>query len=207
MSREKTYYSADEVLNNLYASDKQLMYTDGTMYIGLYHKYSTGEIYTEAKWNSNKSKKLIKYEVFNKNKQTYKQLKSDLNLKFKTPKSAVPKILKTNIQSGILIRYFLQKRNSKNIIEIDSKQFNDWKLNLIDNVLYDCVKILWHISGPKTDSIIDNVKSIGVISKNLQQLDFAKTKLSGITKLLSNPLQYYTDTDFIKPTDINGLDS
>ena len=59
MSREKTYYSADEVLNNLYASDKQLMYTDGTMYIGLYHKYSTGEIYTEAKWNSNKSKKLI----------------------------------------------------------------------------------------------------------------------------------------------------
>ena len=32
MSREKTYYSVDEITNNLYASDKQLMYTDGTIY-------------------------------------------------------------------------------------------------------------------------------------------------------------------------------
>ena len=31
--------------------------------------------------------------------------------------------------------------------------------------------------------------------------------MPGISSKLSNPLEYYTDVDFITPTDINGLDS
>ena len=55
--------------------------------------------------------------------------------------------------------------------------------------------------------IVNNIKKSGVISKNIKQTRIANKTLLGISDILTDPLQYYTDTDFIKPTDINGLDS
>ena len=63
------------------------------------------------------------------------------------------------------------------------------------------------ITGSKPDYIVNNIKKSGVISKNIKQTRIANKTLLGISDILTDPLQYYTDTDFIKPTDINGLDS
>jgi len=207
MSRDKTYYSADEIFNNLYTTGKEYMTQDGVEYTGQYHKYTTGEVYTLAKWNEAKSKKLIVFEEFSNDKFLYKSLKPGKNLKFTAPKSTYISINQNDINIGYKIRYFLQKRNSKVILEIDTDQYNKWKTKQIDNILYSAVKITWRITGEKSDKFEKGVSITGVKSKNLREIKNANKKMPGITKLLSNPLQYYTDTDFITPTDINGLDS
>jgi hypothetical protein len=60
--RIKSYYSANEIVNNLYTSGQELMTTDNVEYVGLYHKYTTSEVYSQPMWDKNKSVKLIKYK-------------------------------------------------------------------------------------------------------------------------------------------------
>ncbi len=72
--------------------------------------------------------------------------------------------------------------------------------------MYTKQQIKWYITGPKQDQFTAGATTKGVVTKNIEQINLAKVKLTGITKLLSDPLQYYTDSDFIAPTDINGLD-
>ena len=207
MSRLKSYYSADEITNNLYALSNEWMTADNIEYIGAYHKYSTGEVYTQATWNPAKSVKLVKFEDSTTDKFTYKKLNPSKKLKYQTPVNMPTIITQNNINSGAVIRYFLQKRNSQNIIEINQDQFSKWKIKQIDNIMYNGIKLPWYITGPKSDTFKNNVKIIGVKTKNIQQVKNANKKMPGIQKLLTNPLQYYTDTTFIKPIDINGLDS
>jgi len=206
MSRQKSYYSADEITNNLYASKNQLMYTDGTEYIGLYHQYSTGEIYSQSTWNPIISKKLINYEVTTTSSYKYKEL-NNINVKFVYPIAKTPLITTSAIRQGNIVRYFVQKINTKVITEIDRQQFDDWKSAILDNIIYKAAKIIWYITGEKSDSINGNIKNQGVKTKNIKQINTINKKLPGISDILTDPLQYYTDTDFIKPTDINGLDS
>ena len=58
MSRQKAYYTIDEITNNLYTTGSEWMLQNFTEYKGLYHTYITGEVYTQAKWNPKTSKKL-----------------------------------------------------------------------------------------------------------------------------------------------------
>jgi len=43
----------------------------------------------------------------------------------------------------------------------------------------------------------------GVIELNTKEIQRMEQTLPGISKKLTNPLQYYTDTDFVVPRDIN----
>lgn len=207
MSRLKIYYSPSEQKLNLYTTGSQWMYKDGTEYKGAYHTYSTGEVYTMAKYIGGKSEPLVKFEKTDNTNYVYKQLKPNIKVKFKTPIPYNVTIKNENIQSGILIRYFLKKVNSENIIEISSKQYDEWKTNDIDKNLHQTVRIFWKITGNKYDTVINGTKQLGVISKNRNQIINAATKIPGIENILTNPLQYYTDTDFTDVLDINGLDS
>tara|TARA_R110002153_G_scaffold24034_1_gene77060 strand:- start:495 stop:1118 length:624 start_codon:yes stop_codon:yes gene_type:complete len=207
MSRQKSYYGADEITNNLYAFNNELMYSNGVEYIGLYHKYTTGEIYSQPSWNRNTSRKLITYENLNTDRYKYKQLNPDINVTFQSLILKPVSITSSDISRGFVIRYFIQKQNSKNIIEIDQSQFDKWKASQIDNIMYNAIKLPWYISGQKTDSSNGPVKLLGVVTKNLNQIKLATKRMPGISSKLSNPLEYYTDVDFITPTDINGLDS
>ena len=45
----------------------------------------------------------------------------------------------------------------------------------------------------------------GVITKNTQQIKAAAQTIPELTTILSNPLEFYSDTDYIAPVDINGL--
>jgi len=207
MSRLKTYYTVDEIRDNLYTTGSQLMLEDGTEYKGSYHSYSTGEVYTETKYIPNVSKKLIKFQKQDTTNYIYKKLKPNIKVKFKTPTAYVTKISSQDITAGVVIRYFIQNINNKTIIEIDSKQFDFWKTNTIDKTIHNAVRISWYISGNKQDIIDNGVLKLGVITKNINQINSVKSRVPGISKILTDPLQYYTDTDFIAPVDINGLDS
>ena len=209
MSRQKTYYTADETTNNLFTKGKQWMTTDNVEYKGAYHRYLTGEIYTQSKWNSKTSKKLIPYispSNINKDTVIYRKLKSKIKTKFKSFQPGTATITIENIAAGILNRYFVKKYDNEKIFEIDKATYDSLSNNLIDNKLYTKQQIKWYITGPKQDQFTAGATTKGVVTKNIEQINLAKVKLTGITKLLSDPLQYYTDSDFIAPTDINGLD-
>jgi hypothetical protein len=61
MKRLKLYYPENQIVRNLYTNGNQYMLETGVVYVGFYHRYSTGEVYTESGWNEFQSKKLIPY--------------------------------------------------------------------------------------------------------------------------------------------------
>ena len=81
--RFKIRYTKDEITNNLYTTGNEYMTVDNIEYIGLYHIYSTGEIFTLSSWNPSKSKKLIPYKELSESEKSYSQLKTkDTNFIF-----------------------------------------------------------------------------------------------------------------------------
>ena len=193
-TRKKIYYTADETTNDLFTTGRQWMTTDEKEYVGGYHRYLTGEIFTKSKWNPKLSKSLVPYREknTNPNSRLYKKLKPKVKTKYRTPKSFTPTINNNNINAGVIT---------------DQKTYNQIQTNVADNKLYAIVIMNWKISGNKQDEFRNGAIVPGVISVNTKQIKVAETTIPGISKILSDPLQYYTDTDFITPTDINGLDS
>ena len=63
MPRLKTYYTESEITKNLYTTGKQWMFENFKEYIGSFHIYTTGEVYSEAEYNTTLSKRLINPKV------------------------------------------------------------------------------------------------------------------------------------------------
>ena len=103
--------------------------------------------------------------------------------------------------------YFIKKINDSQIIEINQKQYNDWKNNNIDRILYKAVDLVWFISGNINDTHNGPTKIPGVLTSNQQNIDVASKTIPELKSYLSNLLEFYTDSDYVVPVDINGLDS
>jgi hypothetical protein len=203
MGRLKIYYSVDEITNNLYTSGSELMSELGSNYIGLYHKYtSTGETYSGATWNPITSIKLIAYTKPDPILNVYKSLKQ-LKTTYKNIESYKLMITDQNRIDGVVTRSFLKKNNESLFIEVSESTWADWQSNNIDRNLYNGVQLQWYITGPIDDTRQNGVFKPGVISKNKKQIIAAEFTLPGISKKLINPLEFYTDTDFVVPRDIN----
>ena len=203
MGRLKIYYSVDEITNNLYTSGSELMSELGSNYIGLYHAYnSTGETYSGATWNPVTSIKLIPYTKPDPTLNAYKSLKKP-KTSFKNVETYKLTISEQNRFDGVVIRFFLKKVNETLFIEVSEQTWTDWQSNKIDRNLYEGVHLNWYITGPIEDTSSKGVFKPGVISRNKKQIAAAEFTLPGISKKLTNPLQFYTDTDFVVPRDIN----
>lgn len=201
--RQKIYYSKTDINKNLYTPGREWMTEDYTEYIGLYHKYITGEVYTEPDWNPSKSKKLIKFAQLNSNIIEYKNI-NDINTKFKQPVKYHIVISDDDIQKKFITRYFLQKINEPQIIEIDLTQYDQWKSGRIDRNLYIGSTVNWKITGPVNTIINNNVKQIGVIDHNTNEISNIRRKLPFIDVELINPLEFYVDNTLKIPADINN---
>jgi hypothetical protein len=202
MSRIKIYYSADEIKNNLYTTGSQLMTELGTNYIGLYHLYNTGETYSGAKWNPLTSIKLIQYTAPNETMNVYKSL-NPINTSFQHVSTYKPTISSSDITNGYIFRYFLKKINEMLFLEVSSNTWRLWQTNNIDRNLYTGAELQWYIVGNIDDVTDNNVLKLGVRSKNKKQIAAAEFNCTGISQKLTNPLEFYTDTDFVVPRDIN----
>ena len=208
MARLKLYYPVDEITPNLFTQGKEFMTEDNVEYIGGYHRYITGEIYTESNWNVRKSKRLIKY-VENVTKQTfiYDTLKPNLTLKYIQPNAHSVTISKNYISIGYITRYFIKKINNESIIEINQTQYNAWLQDVIEKKMHIAISLTWYISGAIEDKTSGVVTIPGVVSKNQKQVSYANKTLPGVSNMLTNLIEYYTDNDYSVPVDINGLDS
>jgi hypothetical protein len=208
MARLKLYYPADEIVTDLYTSGREFMTADNVEYVGSYHRYTTGEVYTGATWNSKSSLKLIPHrEQIVQVSNTYKTLKPNIKVKYALPYAISVQPTREDIRVGFMTRYFIKQQTSSTIFEIDKLQYDSWKNNGIDRKLYQAVQLIWYISGQITDTNNGTVQTLGVQSKNELQIKNAAQTINNISSYLTNTLEYYTDNDFSVPVDINGLDS
>jgi hypothetical protein len=178
------------------------MTEDGVEFLGPYHTYTTGEIYSQSKWNPKTSKKLVPFVLESTDNYIYKQLKT-IQTKFDTPQSTQPIITIQARNTGFITRYFLKKANEYIINEVDESQYNKWGIQQIDSNIWNATQLTWYITGNLHDEYLHGVLVPGVIEKNLQEIQRAETEVPGIALVLTNPVQYYSDTDFVIPKDIN----
>jgi len=204
--RIKSYYSPNETVNNLYTVGQELMTTDNVEYVGLYHKYTTGEIYSQPTWNKNKSVKLIKYKEQPDSVIKYNKI-SNIEIKYKSFNTYNVVITNENIKAGYVDRFIFKRVNEDKFYEVNSDTYNSYTNNDIDPNLYLAVKIKWYITGNVNDTSRGNIQIPGVYTNNRNELQVAERTISGISTYLTDLLQYYVDTDNITPKDINGLDS
>ena len=201
--RHKVYYTIDEITNNLYTEGLELMYPDGTNYRGLYHKYTTGEIYTRANWHPTLSKKLIPYEQIDDSTTFYKQEKKNIKTKYKSIESYNPVITLEDINKGFIRRYFVQNVTDLNITEVSPELFLQYQQNLLDNNLYKALELPWIISGILQSETTNGVIVNGVYDKNKKTVEINNIEMPGLNSKLANLTEFYTDTTYIVPENIN----
>jgi len=207
MSRLKTFYTADEITNNLYTSGSEYMTEDNVEYVGSYHSYATGERYTNQVWNSKISKQLFPYVKYDTTNEQYNQLKPNIVVRYETPLAMQPIVTKSDITNGFITRYFMQRINDPKILEVNQTTYQKWSSNTIDKKMYRALSMQWTITGNLDDTTYRGAFQPGVITKNKLEIANAITTIPDIANELTNLTQFYTDSDYVVPVDINGLDS
>ena len=189
--RKKIYYPDTQITKNLYTRGKEWVYLDNwEEYVGFYHKYSTGEVYTDKIWNPVKSRQLVAYKdkdndyfryldikqyIVLPNKKVERQGGGGLNKYYDYTPPVVVRIMPTGdeISYGAMKRYFNYKRNEYNRVffEIDEKQSKEYEKGGgegINQFLYGLLVIDWKIDGDEFDTFDDNgiLLSPGVVDTN-----------------------------------------
>lgn len=200
--RQRAYYSLDEIVTGLYTFGGELMYETGVEYVGPYHRYITGEIYTQPDWDDALSVKLLPYEDVTTEQYQYKKLNS-IKTTYQTFISKKPNLTKQDYDDGIIYRYFIKKVNESLIYEVEQNDYINWTAKKIDPNLYVAVELPWIIAGNLNDAYEGPVLIPGVVTQNQQIITEAEKTISGISKVLNNLTEFYTDTEYTVPPDIN----
>jgi len=102
-----------------------------------------------------------------------------------------PKITQTDINNGYVTRYFVRNVSTKVVTEIDKKQYEAFK----NNVLYERIEFPWVITGLANDQLsTDNKIIYGTKHKNTVTTQFYNKRLPGLDRVLRNPLEYFIGT-------------
>jgi hypothetical protein len=201
-TRLKIRYSLAETQNNLYTFGGEWQTTDGVEYRGAYHQYTvTQETFTEPEWLPGKSRQLIALQRISPLIAAYNQLATP-ETAYQSVQPIQPEITEQNKTDGFVMRYFIKKINDINIIEISKDQYTAYQNNEIDNNMYTVGAIRWQIAGP-IESQTTPYQKPGVVELNETAIMSLKKTMSGIDVKLSNLTEYYTDTDFMVPKNIN----
>ena len=116
--RNRIYYTKAQINNGLLTEGEEWMFIDGTEYIGQYHTYTTGEVFSEIEFIDGKSRKLIPYvNVSSVGLQTsegmdlaknflYDEIKSLTVKKSIKPNADIEPITEKDLKRGYMERYF-----------------------------------------------------------------------------------------------------
>jgi hypothetical protein len=94
------------------------------------------------------------------------------------------------MKQGFIMRYFIQRRNDLQITEIDKDQYQMWQTKKIDPNLYVAIELIWIITGNPSSNTVRTIK--------------ANQLMPGLLSKLPNASEYYVDTDYVVPKDINA---
>tara|TARA_Y100000310_G_C20463256_1_gene706363 strand:- start:327 stop:911 length:585 start_codon:yes stop_codon:yes gene_type:complete len=184
--RLKVYYPKSQITNGLITLGGQWMQEDGTEYIGPYHTYTDGNVYTGSIFN-NESVKLIPYKPQSDSDKKYKEIVNIKVDKYIAPKYYIPQPTNEDFDKGWIDRYFVFKRNEPitSIIEVDKKQYDGISYSnkkKIDNWLYDKHSVRWKITGTA-----EEIKKV-----NRDKIFIGKFKAPGLPTYLTNLLEFST---------------
>jgi len=201
--RKKEYYNKEEIVENQYTTGKEYMTKNRVEYIGLYHKYVTGEVYTLATFNANKSISLMPYQEESLDIKLYKTNKPKIKTKYNTPNIFYPSITTDDINKKRLIRYILKNVSTNQIFETDQQTVQHYQKKKIDNNLYQLEIINWKIAGPLNTTTTNGITEIGVIEQNIETIRNKSKKMSGLLQYFKSYSEFYTDTIYEVPENIN----
>ena len=204
--RKKVYYSDQEIIKNLYTTGKEWMLSDYTEYIGQYHRYTTGEVYTHPEWDKNKSVRLIKFQELPETVKIYKSIKSVKTNYNTTIQSWNPVITSADKKTGSITRFFIKRYDNDSITEINSDTFNKWMLKQIDQNIYQAVSIEWVIADTYTkfDTNKDILQQVAEFNKKTIKT-LQKPFDIVLSKYLTDYTELYVDATYNIPPDINNI--
>jgi hypothetical protein len=197
------YFPSNKVTTNLYTNGGEF-FIQGTNipYIGYYHKFSTGEIFTGQNPNVSTTRPLIKtptiiptqitnipYTVVivnsNENQEYIKTKKVDVNSLQTLPTPYYPQPTSNDYQIGEFQRYFARKINEPSFIEITQDTYNRM-FNKDSNILYSLYIICslpWLLIGDK-NQVEDTNRNIILYTEST-------AKVYGLDQFLKNKLEFY----------------
>ena len=81
--------------------------------------------------------------------------------------------------------------------------FLQYQQNLLDNNLYKALELPWIISGILQSETTNGVIVNGVYDKNKKTVEINNIQMPGLNSKLANLTEFYTDTTYIVPENIN----
>lgn len=179
--RKRIYYTKAQITEGLVTNGGEWMFTDNTEYIGQYHTYTTGEVFSEASYVKDKSRILIPYiniDLINEENEigidTTKNFEYDNIKNLDVSKSIIPNpsrqpISNNDIKSEYIIRYFAYKVNDGQLLELDKDTYNKvGSEDGLDKILWRKFQLRWKVSGPDNDVINSDgsISEYGIIDTN-----------------------------------------
>ena len=176
--RQKVYYPDGQIQNGLYTYGNELMSEDGIEYIGDYHTYSTGEVFTKSTYLRNVSQKLIPYVNLavtdSAEKFRYDGLvKFNSNFEFASYGKTTP--TQDDYNSGFVVRYFVKRHFNDIVTEVTKSTYV--KLN---TVFYKKIELRWKLVG---NAVVVNERIVRTAEKDIEGISNYITNYSEFVKV------------------------
>lgn len=204
--RSRVYYTKAQIKNGLITKGGEWMTLDNVEYIGQYHRYTTGEVFTQPNWVDGKSRKLIPYVNVEK-LGTFDEIGMDLTKNFEYNKIKKVKVLDTQIpnqnveelkdvdlKNQYFERYFAYKRNDGRILELSKSDYAKvGSKDGLSGVLWEKFKLKWKIKGVIHDVLdeMGNIKESGVFDTNKRTVTLYSEKYPTLKTKLMDFMEYY----------------
>jgi len=203
--RKRIYYTKAQIEEGLVTNGGEWMFTNGTEYIGQYHKYITGEVFSESTFIEGKSKILIPYIDIEKiNQQTdfgidlaknfeYDSIKNVDVPKSVTPNPSLHTVSNKDITNGYMTRYFAYKANDGRILELSKDEYDKIGTdNGLDEILWKQFTIRWKVIGPERDvlDVNGNIVESGIIDTNRRTVISQSTQYPTLMNYIVNFREY-----------------
>ena len=184
------YTPEHQIQKALYTAGNELQVPDETgqlqNYIGLYHIYPNGSIYSGAVYDPVYSVELTRIasgHLATDVNDVYFNI-TGIDKTYESPRYFIPDITPEDVKRGTVPRFLVQQINElDNITEIDRPQFNLHGSipRGIDPDRFRKTSLTWTIAGPRED----------VQKANIRALVAAEYDMPGIRVYLSDPLEFY----------------
>ena len=197
--KKRIYYPESQIITGLTTDGGEYMTLDNLEYIGAYHKYSDGAIYTGGSYTSN-SKPLLKYRL----EEPEITFLYDKIVQRKFPKKGLltpqqPILTEDDYNIGSISRYLAVRINDyigDSIIEISEKDYSKFRIKKSSTAfIYNLIEIKWKLTGPLNDVYDKDVRiESGVYDTNKRIIESAsqRTGFSCLKNVITDYLRYTT---------------
>jgi hypothetical protein len=108
-----------------------------------------------------------------------------------SPLSNKPKITQSDIDRTYVMRHFVQNTSTKQIVEVDKRQYEIFKTK----AFYVLLDFKWVITGEANNiTAIDGTTIYGTRHKNQTSIEWYNRRMPGLNRILVNPLEFFYGT-------------